>query len=259
VNPYGHAIAAADEVEGQRVRGEHGARVKYSGLHGNLNLRLSLDAWRGYVLRYDEATRRYSDTYAPRVDAYVHVDLQASDKLGYGLWVDYTDKDVRADPPPAPPPAPPSGVCYEIPYVDDERGEPIPCTGSRLKTIGRLRFKVDRSLTLTAQAQHAWLDDAPHRIDKRRHDVSATLTAVWRPNPGLRVRGRVRYLSEDVFDRDYLEESLWAYGEMVMRMRAKDQLTVRGDLFWWLDDRTSTGRREPQPELRVLGSYQAKF
>ena len=241
VNPYAGSIAASDEVEGQRVRGEQGVRVKYAGLHGNLNLRLSIDALRSYIVD--------TDSWAPRLTTYAHVDLQASDQLTYGVWIDFADKDLGAGG---------YGACYETEIDEGLTDAPDFCRGMRLKTLGRLRYKVDRSLTFTASLQHSWVDD-PRYDDKRRNDVAGTLIALWRPSPKLRVRGRVKYLSEDISDGEYLEESVWTYAEVVSRVRARDTLTLRGDLFVFLDDRDSSARRSPQPELRVLASYQARF
>lgn len=240
-NPYAGSIAASDEVDGARVRGEHGVRVKYTGVHGQVTLRAAVDLWRGYVSQ--------SDDYLPRVSSYLHVDVQGSDQLAYGVWLDFADKDLTEN-----------GYqnCYEVSYVDDERGEPIPCKGMRLKTTGRLRIQPDRTLSLLVQAQHAWLDDG-HYTDRRRSDVTASVAASYQASPTLRVRGRVRYLNEDISDNAYLEQSLWSYGELRARLRAKDALLVRGDLFVWLDDRASTARRTPSPELRLMLGYQAKL
>ncbi len=80
-----------------------------------------------------------------------------------------------------------------------------------------------------------------------------------RPSPDRRLRARVRWLSDDVSDNTHLEQSLWTYGELVQRVRAKDSLTLRADLFVWLDDRESTATRTPSPEVRGAMTYVAKF
>lgn len=240
-NPYAGSIAAADEVDGVRVRGEHGVRVRYSGRHGRVTLRAAVDLWRGYVVA--------SDSYLPRVDSYVHVDVQGSDQIGYGAWVDFADKDLSEGG---------HAQCYEVTFVDDERGEPIPCKGMRLKTTGRLRITPDKRLTVIAQLQHALQDDGRY-TDKRRSDVAASVAATYKASKTLRLRGRVRYLNEDISDNAYLEQSLWTYGELWMRTRTKDALTLRADLFVWLDDRASTALRSPSPELRAMLGYMAKF
>jgi hypothetical protein len=240
-NPYAGSIAAADEVDGERVRGEHGVRARYSGRHGRLTLRTQLDLWRGYVAA--------SDSYLPRIDSYVHVDVQGSDQLAYGAWIDFADKDLGTGG---------SGQCYEVTFVDDERGEPVPCKGMRLKSVARVKLTPRRGLSIQGQLQHAWVDDGRYP-DRKRNDLSATVAATWRKSKDTRVRARLRYLSEDISDNEYLEQSLWTYAELVQRVRAKDSLTLRADLFIWLDDRASTAARSPSPELRGLFGYVAKF
>jgi len=241
VNPFAGPIAQSDEVEGQRARGEQGARVKYTGQHGNLTLRMLADFWRGYVV----ATAKW----APRLQTYVHGDLKASDQIGYGLWVDFKDKDLRETA---------YGSCYDIDPGEGPTQEPVSCTGMQLKTRARLRYTVDRKLSFAGELQHSWVDDQRYKT-KRRSDLTANVNATWRPQPGLRVRGRVKYLFEDISDAGRLEEYVWGYAELVKRMRLKDSLTVRADLFYWLDSRASTGLRSPQPELRVLGAYETRF
>lgn len=270
VNPYAGPIAAADQVDGQRARGELGARVRYAGVHGNLNLRVVADLWRAYILDPDGAppfvpgapANGPTDGWVPRLDAYVHADLTASDQIAYGLWLDFADKDLGTGG---------LGQCYatftdtggesgDLPDpgdVEDETGVAA-CKGMQLRTTGRLRYKLDRATTVTAQLAHTWVDDT-HYDDKRRQDLAASVTAAYRKNADLRLRGRVKYLSRGLADRDYLEESIWTYGEVALRTRGKDVLTVRGDLFYWLDERERTALRSPRAEVRMLGTYQYRF
>ncbi|MEZ4365402.1 MAG: hypothetical protein R2939_03830 [Kofleriaceae bacterium] len=238
-NPFSRPIAAADEFEGNRARDEVGARLRYTGRHGNLGVRGGVDVWTN------------PSTDAVKAEVFGRVDVQATDRLGWGLTEEYTDKGVRAA----------DGIaadCFEVSIEFDERGEPIPCSGSKLKSIARGRYQVSRGLRLTAQLQHALLDDGNHP-DGKRHDLSAWLAALYKPSPDLRVTGRVRYLSEDVADAAALEESLWFTGDVTLRLRKKDRLRVRGDVFTYLDDRASTMDRSPNPELWLWLQYEAKF
>lgn len=250
-NPYAGSIAASDEVDGERVRGEHGVRVRYSGRHGRLTVRTQLDLWRGYANQGDLDGDGLSEGYAylPRIDSYVHVDVQGSDQLAYGAWIDFADKDLGTTG---------SDQCYEVKFEDDERNEPVSCKGMRLKSVARVKLTPRRGLSIQGQLQHAWLDDGRYP-DRKRNDLSATVAATWRKSKDTRVRARLRYLSEDISDNEYLEQSLWTYAELVQRVRAKDSLTLRADLFVWLDDRASTAARSPSPEVRGLLGYVAKF
>ena len=245
VNPYASPIAAADEIEGQRARGEHGVRAKYTGIHGALTVRGTVDVWR--ALANTEATSAYE--YVPRVDLDGRVDLKASDRLGYGAGVHFQDKDLGATG---------GDECYEVLFENDERGEPIACRGTKLTTTGRVRFALDRRTTFTGQLVHAILDDR-RTPDSVRQDLSAVVTGVWRARPGIRVSGRIRYRNEDVSDPAYLEESLRTYLQASFKLRRKDELLVRGDIVFWLDDRASTMTRNPNPELWLALGYKAVF
>ena len=257
VNPYAGASAAADEVEGQRARGEHGARVRYAGAMGNLSLRVGLDGWRSLVpfIRRVDGDLVEDFTYVARGDAYVRADIDATDQLRWGVWLQYTDKGLgegdQVDD---------MGLaiepCYEVVFQDGEVGEPITCTGSRLATTVRARLVPVRAWTIYGQVRHSLLDDGS---SKKRQDVSALASALWKPSKKMRVQGRVRFLDEDVADNASLERTLLGSAEVGYRLRAKDTLRVRADVRFWLDDRTFTGYREPSPEVWLGADYQAKF
>jgi hypothetical protein len=256
VNPYAGPIAAPDEVEGQRARGEHGVRGKYTGTYGALTVRGQLDLWR--ALANTTAASAYE--YVPRLDVYGRVDAVASEQLVYGVGLRYQDKDLGGAQENAVPMGAPSdkGECYEVQFEDDKAGEPVACTGKKLSTTGRIRFAYDRRTTLTAQVVHSVLDDR-HEPDSIRQDVSALAMIAYRPQPGLRLRARVRYRNEDLSDNAYLEHSLATFVEAAIRLRKKDQLQLRADWILWLDDRQSSQLREPSPELWLAASYQASF
>ena len=237
VNPYGRPIAAPDEEEGQRARDELGARVKFTGRFGALALRTGTDLW----------TNPSSDS--AKGEVYARADVTASRRVRWGVWLEAADKDLRAGG---------RDQCYEQPFEFDELGEPLDCRGMRVSEIGRLRVVATRKLALQAQVQHELLDDRDP-TDGMRQDLSAWLIATWKPRPDLRIRGRIRYLSEDIDEPAVLEESLWTYVEAWMKVRAKDRLRVRADLYWYLDDRDRTREREPSPELWLSAQYEAKF
>ena len=249
VNPYAGPIAAPDEVEGQRARGEHGARVRYTGVHGALTVHSAVDLWR--ALANTEAASAYA--YVPRLDVYARGDLAASEQLRYGLGLRYQNKDLAPDAA-----ADPAGECYEVLFEDDENGEPVACRGSKLTTTAKIRFAPDRRTTFSAQLAHSLLDDR-RTPDSMRQDVAAIAVATWRPRPDVRLRGRLRYRSEDVSDDTYLEESLATFVEAALRLRKKDQLQVRADLIMFLDGRERTQERTPAPELWLGLAYQAAY
>jgi len=252
-NPYARPISQADEFDGQRARDEVGARLRYADLDKALTVHALLDVW--YPLS------SFDDSFVlgrpqPKLDSYLRLDARTTRQLRLGLWLRYQDKDLRA-----------SGhaQCFEVPTEEDENGEPIPCGGRQLTSVARARFDADRALSLTAMLEHQLLDDglvatSPFR-DTFRQDLSGWLIALWRPDPKVRLRGRVRYLNEAINDGadDYLERSLAALVDASLGIRARDVLRVRADVKLWLDQRASTLARSPNPELQLWLSYEARL
>lgn len=237
VNPYSRPIAASDEFEGQRVRDEAGGRVRYTGTHGLLTVRGAVDVWANLT----DGT--------PKADAYARIDVRASDAITWGVAEEFTDKDLSASG---------RGACYEVSIELDERGEPIPCSGMRLKTTGRIRAALARKLVLTGQVQHAFVDD-PNYPSSFRNDLQLWLAGTFKPTPRATVSGRVRYLNEDIANPEALEESLWFTGDVALKLRQRDTLRLRADLFALLDERTTTLDRVGNPALWLWAQYQAKF
>jgi len=245
VNPYGRPIAAGDEFEGQRARNELGTRARYTGRHGTLGLRAGLDVWR--TLADDPRTTAPEDV--PKTDVYVRADVTPSKQIRWGVWVDFQDKDLTAGG---------RGQCYDQTFEFDELDEPVDCKGLQLSTTGRLRVAVDRQLSIQGQVTHQLIDSTDYP-DGFRQDLSAWASAMYKVNKQVSLRGRVRYLSEDVQDTDKLEESLWTYVDATVRLRKKDRLRVRLDYYQYLDDRDRTQARTPSPEIWLYAMYEAKF
>jgi len=192
----------------------------------------------------------------PKLDSYLRADVRTTDELRLGLWLRFQDKDLRA-----------SGheQCFEVPTEDDENGEPIPCGGRQLTTIARAHYDVRRRLGLSALLEHQLVDDGQSSTspfkDRFRQDLSGWLIALWRPDPKLRVRARVRYLNEAINDGadDYLERSLAALADVALGVRGRDLVRVRADMKLWLDGRAATLDRSPNPELQLWLSYEARL
>jgi hypothetical protein len=246
VNPYAGATASPDEVEGQRARGEHGARLRYTAVHGEVGLRAGLDLWRSLAETPRADGRDW--TYVSRGDVYVRADVAASPWARWGAWLRYQDKGLSKDG---------DRPCFEVLFEDGALDEPATCFGNKLTSTGRLRL-TDRRLAITAQVQHEYLDDA-HLMDEKRHDLSGLFIATWKPNARTGLTGRMRYLNQDIADNTYLEQSLRSSVEATRLIGASDRLRVRMDLVVYLDDRPSTEQRTPSPELWLGAEYQTKF
>jgi len=240
VNPYAKPIAARDEFEGQRARDEIGARVRYLATHGELHVRSQVDVW---DLQAEKV---------PRTDDYLRLDYATDAPVGWGLWLQFEDKDLTAGG---------RGQCFDTAAdlpPDSVTGAPQLCKGMRLSTTGRLHLNPTRTLRVTAQVTHRLLDDTKHP-DGLRNDVMAWVLALYRPSKRVRIHARARYLFQDVATSAYLEESLWTYGDVTMRVRDRDSVRVRADVYWWLDARASSMTRSPNPELWLWLEYEAKF
>lgn len=89
--------------------------------------------------------------------------------------------------------------------------------------------------------------------------MAAWLIVLYKPTSDLRVRGRVRYLDTAINDDTYLERSLSAIVDGTIRVRTTDQLRLRVDTKFWLDQRAATLIREPNPELTFWLQYEARL
>lgn len=240
VNPYAKPVAARDEFEGQRARDELGGRVRYLATHGDLHVRSQIDLW---DLQAEKV---------PRTDDYVRLDYAIDAPVGWGLWLQFEDKDLTAGG---------RGQCFDTAAdlpPDSVTGAPQLCKGMRVSTTARLHLNPNSKLRVTTQITHRLLDDTRHP-NGFRNDVMAWVLALYRPSKDVRIHGRARYLFQDVATSGYLEESLWTYGDVTMRVRGRDSVRVRADLYWWLDARASSMTRAPNPELWLWLEYESKF
>ena len=177
-------------------------------------------------------------------------DVQTTEELQLGLWLRYQDRNLKE-----------AGrdQCFEVSTETSDTGEPIPCAGQQLTTIARVRYVPRKKLSLTVQVQHQLLDDRQLSPTAFRDDFALWGIAVWTPEPGFRVRARVRYFDEAIEDSTYLERSLSGLVDASFRIRHRDSFRIRVDAKHWLDDRASTADRVPNPELQLWLSYEARL
>jgi hypothetical protein len=253
VNPYARPISQPDTLDGQRARDELGFRLRYYRTDKQSSIRALIDIWEPPSQRDSTQLGRSQ----PKLDSYVRGDFQTSQQLRLGLWLRYQDKDLR----------PREGVardCFEVSTEEDERGEPIPCGGRQLTAIGRVRYSPQKRLAFTTMLQHQMLDDPRVSMTSFRHDVSAWFIALYNPQPGVRLRARVRYLDEAVGATnssgvDIGEESVSVLLDGATRLRKRDLIRGRIDIKSYLDGRASTLARTPNPELTFWLTYEARL
>ena len=92
-----------------------------------------------------------------------------------------------------------------------------------------------------------------------QQDVAAILNVTTRPIDILRVRLRVRYDFEDIWDNHRLPQALWAYLDAALTVRERDMLRVRYDFRVFLDHRESTFARVPNPEHWLWVEYVLRY
>ncbi len=247
VNPYARPISQADEFNGQRARDEMGVRLRYVRTGKELSLRALVDLWvPPSSLRDDSVLGRAQ----PKLDSYVRADVRAARDLRLGLWLRYQDKDLREGG---------HDECFEVSTETSETGDPIPCSGRQLTSIARARYDVSRALSTTVMVQHQLLDDRSASETSFRDDVALWGIVLWRPSADLRIRGRARYLAEAIESAHYLETSFSGLVDASWRVRDRDSFRVRVDTKLWLDERTATVERRPDPEIQLWLSYEARL
>ncbi len=251
-NPYARPISQSDEFDGQRARDEAGVRVRYTNNQKLVTLRALVDVWvppSTLKSHQDPSGNMVRDTQ-PKLDTYVRADVRTTQELRVGLWVRYQDKDLTRGG---------HDQCYEVSTETSDTGEPVPCGGRQLTTTGRVRYMPTKRASLTLQVNHQLLDDDSASKTAFRHDLAVWAIGIYRPTNDLRFRARVRFLDEAIADNSYLERSLAGVAEVAQKLRDRDELRVRVDTKFWLDDRASTGLRRPNPELQVWLAYEAKL
>jgi hypothetical protein len=95
--------------------------------------------------------------------------------------------------------------------------------------------------------------------NRMRQDINAFVLDVAHPTDDLRIRGRVRWFSEDIADNSRLENSVWAYLELRYRIRRWAIPTVRYDVITFVDRRASTLVRNPNPEHWIRFQFESRF
>lgn len=128
--------------------------------------------------------------------------------------------------------------------------------GARTLLAARVAFEARRDLHFALQAQHRWHAAPPARGQR---DVAAIFSLTARPVGALRLRLRVRYDVEDVFDNHRLPHTVWVYVESMLRVRDRDTFGLRYDVRAYVDERESTGAREPNPEHWLAVQYVVQY
>jgi hypothetical protein len=266
VNPYARPVSSPDEVDGQRARDEAGLRIKYTDRTlGDFAVRAWADFW---ILPWDQKglegviTGTTGGYRAGTMNLYAlaRVDYKGWDFFEPSLWFDYRNKDLTSlngDPT-----NPQVGRCYTSidgrapPLIE---GEPQLCIGERYRSAVGLRFRpIKRKLEMNFIVMHDLVSDIDYP-DKLSQDIRFTAEIRSQPINELLFRLRSRYLKGDVYSNNRLEESLWSFLEVTWLGWRAFHVSVRYDIYLWLDKRNGTLDRVPNPEHRLRLELEGRF
>jgi hypothetical protein len=114
-------------------------------------------------------------------------------------------------------------------------------------------------LRAVVQAAYTWADD-PKDPDRFRNDVLLWAELRSRPVEALELRLKSRYFDQALSDDTASERSAWTSLEATwLAPLPATRLSLRYDLFAWLDRRPSTLTRFPNPEHRFMLDVQTGF
>jgi hypothetical protein len=128
----------------------------------------------------------------------------------------------------------------------------------RFLVATRLSYDPMQRLTLSAQVQHRWIGTTLGGVHLQQ-DIAAIASLTARPVDLLRLRLRIRYDFEDIFDNHRLPQVLWSYLDASLTLRERDTLRLRYDLRLFLDRRESTIARVPNPEHWLWVEYVFRY
>ncbi len=244
-NPYRRPISAPDEYDGQRASNEAGARLKYFGKpNRDWELRARADFW---VLPF--SSPREGPAGMANLYALARVDFTGWDVFQPALWVDVRNRNLASSE---------HGRCASGTVIYVEGDGSFSCSGDLYRTALRVESRPLRTLSLVLQGWLTWKDDVRYR-DTFRQDLSLWFEVRWRPLEFLHFRLKTQYLNEDLADPAYLETWSWTQAEATWLPMKGTRLGLRYDVFVWLDARTSTASRVPNPEHRFMLDARTSF
>src|SRR5262249_32854760 len=145
-----------------------------------------------------------------------------------------------------------------LPFLNTPQSAPAPGTRERIKGAVRLGYEPVRKMRFELQGQIATLDD-PMYADTMRRDASVWLRWQWWATNELRLQARARYANQALDTSSYLEDTVWAYLDVIYRIPRSLRLRARYDIISYVDNRASTMVRHPNPEhwlrLEVQGNF----
>lgn len=251
--PYSRPIAGPDMQDGQRARNEAGARFRWLARPSKdwqIGLRANfwLNPWN--VEQVNAAgTQVLLPAGVPNLFVQSRVDFTGWTFFEPAVWVEMRNRNL---------PYSEHGTCDSETIVYTQ-GQPVTCGGDLYRVSARVDVKpFRRYLQGMVQASYVWRDDVRYR-DRFRNDVQLWAELRSQPVDFLMFRVRGRYLDQSVDDPTYLETNVWGFFEGSWLLGKGTRVSLRYDLFFWLDQRASTANRVPNPEHRFQLDVRAAF
>ncbi|MFZ5438672.1 MAG: helix-hairpin-helix domain-containing protein [Myxococcota bacterium] len=242
--PYARPIAAPDLLEGSRSRNEAGARLRWmSRFSKDWEFRARADFW---VNPYGTTAQPAG---IPNLYGLARVDFNGWTFFQPALWIDVRNRNLGSNE---------HGGCASGTVVYTE-GEPYTCNGDLYRVGARVESAIlGKRLRAIAQATYTWKDDFRYK-DTFRNDVLLWFELRSQATDFLQLRFRTRYHDQAIADLDYLETNWWSFLEAAWILGKGTRISGRYDFLLWLDQRSSTFNRIPNPEHRFQLDVRVAF
>jgi len=273
-NPYSRPISERDRYEGTQARDEAGVRVRYIAEIGKrVDTRNFADFW------------VHPSSLTPNLRLQSRTDVTVTKWWRPGLWLEYQNNDMAR---------PRFSDCIDETVMPGPvlgiPDDAITCGGQRIQITARSRLQPIKRLyfllSYRHELQNSLFQDTDYSLtgdfddsldfelfdpqdegdldrfqanNRMRQDINAFVLVVAQPTDDLRIRGRVRWFSEDIADNARLENSVWGYLEIRYKIRRWAVPTVRYDIITFLDRRESTLVRRPNPEHWIRLQFESRF
>ena len=255
--PYGRPIASPDILEGQRARNEAGARFRWVARWSkDWETRVQVNFWvnpweeRQFVPGVAFADQQLvTPAGVANLWALARVDFNGWSFFQPAVWVDVRNRNLASSQ---------HGLCASGSVILTD-GAPFVCSGDLYRATARFDFfPKNKWLSGTLQGYVTLRDDFRYK-DRFRTDVQLWAEVRSQPVDFLQLRARTRYFDQDTEDPTYLETNSWSYLEAAWLITKGTRISLRYDLLVWLDQRTSTANRIPNPEHRFQLDVRATF
>ncbi|MFY2556081.1 hypothetical protein ACN469_00400 [Corallococcus terminator] len=232
-NPYSGATSGPDLLEGQRVRNELGARLRY--LYRNVEtwrFRAQVDGW---TLPADGAVKGTAGLTQLRASA--RVDWLAWSWLRPSLRLEAREAGLGR-----------ALACSAM--EDDAEVEEVPaCSrGGRWGVTARVRSELSEAVSVAAQSGYARVVEPGS--PRPRNDGRVLVELKLRPVESLRLGARVQWKDEDLAERTRLRQEVRATVDSGWTLLSAT--TVRGRYAWVVDLKDARAAKTPPDAPRHL-------